>query len=120
MGININDLDNNLQPVGASLLSGNESLLDSLRELSDEEQKLSGGGKKDGSGPVYIDNGYAGYFFYGGGGGKKGSSGPTVISRGIYGGGYGGGYGGYPGYGGGGIDVNVSANAGATSRASSY
>ena len=45
MAININDLDDNLQPVGASLLSGNESIMDNLRELSDEELKASGGGK---------------------------------------------------------------------------
>ena len=48
MGININDLNNSLNPVGASLLSGNETILDNLRELSDEELKTCGGGKKGG------------------------------------------------------------------------
>ena len=48
MAINIDDLDDNLQPVGASLLSGNDSIMDNLRELSDEELKTSGGGKKGG------------------------------------------------------------------------
>ena len=52
MGIKINDL----QPLGASLLSGNESLMDNLRELSPEELKISGRGKK------------GGFIFIGGGG----------------------------------------------------
>jgi hypothetical protein len=113
MGININDLNNGSNPVGASLLSGNESILDNLRELSDNELKTSGGGKKGGSGPVYIDNGYGGFFYSGGSGGKKGGGGPTVIYRG----GYGGGYGGYPGYGG---DINIDVDANANSRSNSY
>ncbi|MGL5078088.1 MAG: hypothetical protein ACRDBG_19985 [Waterburya sp.] len=46
MGINISDL----QPLGSSLLSGNENILDSLRELSPEELRISGGGKKDDDG----------------------------------------------------------------------
>jgi hypothetical protein len=46
MGININDLN----PLGASLLSGNETVLDNLRELSPEELRISGGGKKKGKG----------------------------------------------------------------------
>ena len=52
MGIKIDDL----QPLGASLLSGNESLMDNLRELSPEELKISGRGKK------------GGFIFIGGGG----------------------------------------------------
>jgi hypothetical protein len=39
MGININDL----QPLGSSLLSGKENVLDNLRELSPEELTISGG-----------------------------------------------------------------------------
>jgi hypothetical protein len=42
MGINISDL----QPLGGSLLSGNENILDNLRELAPEELRISGGGKK--------------------------------------------------------------------------
>jgi hypothetical protein len=42
MGINIDDL----QPLGGSLLSGNENVLDNLRELAPEELRISGGGKK--------------------------------------------------------------------------
>ena len=61
MGINIDNLDDNLQPVGASLLSGNESIMDNLRELSDEELKTSGGSK-------------GGNFFFSGGGGFGGST----------------------------------------------
>ena len=61
MGINISNLDDSLQPVGASLLSGNESIMDNLRELSDEELKTSGGSK-------------GGNFFFSGGGGFGGSS----------------------------------------------
>ena len=52
MSIKIDDL----QPLGASLLSGNESLMDNLRELSPEELKISGRGKK------------GGFIFIGGGG----------------------------------------------------
>jgi hypothetical protein len=40
MGININDLS----PLGASLLSDNESFLGNIRDLSAEELKVSGGG----------------------------------------------------------------------------
>ena len=71
MGININDLNDDLQPMGASLLSGNESVMDNLRELSDEELKASGGGKGDG----FFFNGPSGTFFSGGG--KK--SGPAFF-----------------------------------------
>lgn len=39
MGININDL----QPLGSSLLSGKENVLDNLRELSPKELTISGG-----------------------------------------------------------------------------
>jgi hypothetical protein len=42
MGINIDDL----QPLGGSLFSGNENILDNLRELAPEELRISGGGKK--------------------------------------------------------------------------
>ena len=61
MGININDLDSNFEPVGASLLSGNESIMDNLRELSEEELKVSGG--------QAFFSGAGGTFFSGG---KKG------------------------------------------------
>ena len=87
MGININDLDNNLNPIGASLLSGNETVLDNLRELSDEELKTSGGGKKGGENIVVTGGGFG----YGGetivisGGGKKG--GQSIV---VTGGGFGG------------------------------
>ncbi|MGL5078090.1 MAG: hypothetical protein ACRDBG_19995 [Waterburya sp.] len=63
MGININDL----QPLGGSLLSGNDNILDSLRELSPEELRISGGGKKsDDEGDntvitVSVNNGNYGY-----------------------------------------------------------
>ena len=92
MGININDLDNNFSPVGASLLSGNETVLDNLRELSDEELKTSGGGKKGGESIVVTGGGYG----FGSetvvvsGGGKKG--GDSIV---VTGGGYGG-FGGSP------------------------
>ncbi|MGL5942475.1 MAG: hypothetical protein ACRC2S_19275 [Waterburya sp.] len=64
MGININDLN----PLGASLLSGNETVLDNLRELSPEELRISGGGKKKGKGDdgdntvitVVVNNGGCG------------------------------------------------------------
>lgn len=62
MGINISDL----QPLGSSLLSGNENILDSLRELSPEELRISGGGKKDDDGgdntviTVAVNNGNGG------------------------------------------------------------
>ncbi|MGL5942473.1 MAG: hypothetical protein ACRC2S_19265 [Waterburya sp.] len=39
MGINIKDL----QPLGSSLLSGKENVLDNLRELSPKELTISGG-----------------------------------------------------------------------------
>ena len=93
MGININNLDNNLSPVGASLLSGNETVLDNLRELSDEELKTCGGGKKGGSSIVVTGGGYG----FGSptvvvsGGGKKG--GDSIV---VTGGGYGFGFGGSP------------------------
>lgn len=48
MGINVNDLAGELQPVGASLLSGNENVLDNLRELTAEELRICGGGKGKG------------------------------------------------------------------------
>ena len=70
MGININDLDSNLQPVGASLLSGNESVIDNLRELSDEELKASGGGK--GGNFFFSGGGFGGGSTFFSGGGKKG------------------------------------------------
>ncbi len=44
MGININDLS----PLGASLLSDNESFLGNIRDLSAEELKISGGGGHSG------------------------------------------------------------------------
>ena len=43
MGININDLNNSLHPIGASPLSSNENMLDNIRELSEKELKISGG-----------------------------------------------------------------------------
>ena len=46
MGINVNDL----QPLGADLLSGSESIMGDLRVLSEEELRLSGGGGKGGKG----------------------------------------------------------------------
>ena len=125
MGININDLNNSLNPVGASLLSGNETILDNLRELSDEELKTSGGGKKGGSSIVVTGGGYG----YGsptvvvGGGGKKGGSSIVVT---------GGGYGGVPvgvpvgsfpttgvpvaGSGGGNLTFNVDSTSNSNSR----
>ena len=59
MGIKIN----NLQPLGASLLSGNESLMDNLRELSPEELKISGRGKKDSI--IILGGGFGGSGFGG-------------------------------------------------------
>lgn len=79
MGININDLNGDLQPIGASLLSGNESIMDSLRELSDREQKISGGGND-----TIVTGGFGGFGGFGGtptivtGGGKKG--GETIVT----------------------------------------
>ena len=73
MGIKINDL----QPLGASLLSGNESLMDNLRELSPEELRISGRGKKDsiiilGGGVGGVGGfGGTGSFISSGFGGKK-------------------------------------------------
>ena len=119
MGIKINDL----QPLGASLLSGNESLMDNLRELSPEELKISGRGKKDSI--IILGNGFGGgfggtgSFISSGFGGKKddiiiigngfGGFGGTggLISTGGFGssglistGGFGGGFGGsgFPGF----------------------
>ena len=43
MGININDLDNNLNYSGESKLSGDENNLDNLRELSSKELQIFGG-----------------------------------------------------------------------------
>ena len=125
MGININDLNGNLQPIGASLLSGNESIMDNLRELSAEEQKISGGGSKGGSTIVTGGGGGFGTPTIVTGGGKKGGS--TVVAGG---GGFGGGFpvgvpvqgvpvqgvpvqgfGGFGGFGGGDITFNVSSNS---------
>ena len=119
MGIKINDL----QPLGASLLSGNESLMDNLRELSPEELRISGRGKKDSI--IILGNGFGGgfggtgSFISSGFGGKKddiiiigngfGGFGGTggLISTGGFGssglistGGFGGGFGGsgFPGF----------------------
>lgn len=50
MGISIGDLNGGLQPVGASLLSGNETIMNNLRELSEEELRVCGGGKGKGKG----------------------------------------------------------------------
>lgn len=44
MGINVNDL--NQAPLGGDLLSSSESIMGSLRVLSEEELSLSGGGGK--------------------------------------------------------------------------
>ena len=87
MGININDLNGNLQPIGASLLSGNDSIMDNLRELSAEEQKISGGGSKGGSTVVTGGGGGFGTPTVVTGGGKK--DGSTVV---VGGGGTGGGF----------------------------
>ena len=83
MGININDLDNNLNPVGASLLSGNETVLDNLRELSDEELKTCGGGKKGGENIVVTGGGFGGETVVVGGGGKKGGQNIVVTGNGF-------------------------------------
>lgn len=56
MEIGIDGIDNGSNPIGASLLSGDETIWVDLRELSPEELKTTGGG------------------------------GSTVISRGIFGG----------------------------------
>ena len=104
MAININNLDEGLTPRGASLLSGNETVLDNLRELSQEELQMSGGGKKGGGSTVVVTGGgYGGppsrQYGYGyggptvvvtGGGGKKGGGSNVVVTGGGYGG-YGGG-----------------------------
>ena len=100
MAININDLDNYSSPRGASLLSGNETVLDNLRELSEEELQTSGGGKKGGGSTVVVTGGFYGppsrQFGYGyggptvvvtGGGGKKGGGSTIVVTGGGYGGG---------------------------------
>ena len=122
MGININDLDNNFNPRGASLLSGNETVLDNLRELSPEELKTSGGGK---GGSTVVTGGGFGFgsptVVTGGGkkdnstvvtgGGGFGFGSPTVVTGGGKKGGStvvtgGGGFGGFPvfgGFGGGGF-----------------
>ena len=121
MGIKIDDL----QPLGASLLSGNESLMDNLRELSPEELKISGRGKKDSI--IILGNGFGGGFGgtgsfissgFGGkddniiilgnpGGFSTGGFGGGLISTGGFGsngfistGGFGGGFGGsgFPGF----------------------
>ena len=84
MAININDLNGNLQPIGASLLSGNESIMGNLRDLSAEEQKVSGGGSK--GGPTIVTGGFGGTPTIVTGGGKKGGS--TVVTGGGFGGGF--------------------------------
>ena len=81
MGININDLNGDLQPIGASLLSGNDSIMDSLRELSHQEQKVSGGGK---GGSTIVTGGGFGNPTIVTGGGKKG--GETIVTGGGFGG----------------------------------
>lgn len=106
MSININNLDEGLTPRGASLLSGNETVLDNLRELSEEELQISGGGKKGGS-TVVVTGGGGGFvpfapsrqFPAGGffpassptvvvsGGGKKGGGSTVVTGSGGFGGG---------------------------------
>ena len=86
MGIKIDDLGNDLNPVGASLLSGNETVLDNLRELSDEELKISGGGKKGGETIIVTGGcGYGGETIVVSGGGKKG--GGTIVVTGVCSGG---------------------------------
>ena len=79
MGINLDDLNNSPNPVGASLLSGNESILDNLRELSPEELKISGGGKKGGGDPLYIETPCGGFLFYVPGGKKGKGNDPIII-----------------------------------------
>ena len=101
MGININDLDGSLQPIGASLLSGNESILDNLRELSDQEQKISGGGKKGGGPTIVTGGGFGGGFV------------PVPVGVPVYGG-----FGGFGGFGGGNITFNVSSNSNSRANAS--
>ncbi len=54
MGININDLDNRLNLVSAVSLTDRESVLDNLRELSEQELKISGG--SDGSSSNFTDS----------------------------------------------------------------
>jgi hypothetical protein len=68
MGININDL----QPLGSSLLSGKENVLDNLRELSSQELMISGGtanqtvreDKSDGDVTVITQTTGCGNFYY--------------------------------------------------------
>ena len=133
MGININDLDNNLNPVGASLLSGNETIMDNLRELSDEELKTCGGGKKGGESIVVTGGG--GGFGFGSptvvtsGGGKKG--GGSIVVTGGGGGGFPvgvpvgipvGGFpvGGFPVAGSGGSNLSFNVGSTSNSRANSF
>ena len=47
MGININDLDGSLNPGDTSLVSNDKTMIDNLRQLLDEELKISGGETED-------------------------------------------------------------------------
>lgn len=47
MGININDLDGSLNPGDTSLVSNDKTMIDNLRQLLDEELKISGGEMED-------------------------------------------------------------------------
>lgn len=91
MGINIDDLDNNLNLVDTSLLSENETIPDNLRELSNEELKICGGS----SFPIYSV-----------------PVGVPVSRVPIYS------FGG--GFGGGDITFNVSSNSSSNSVANAY
>ena len=110
MAINLDDLNNSPNPVGASLLSGNESILDNLRELSPEELKICGGGKKGGGDPLYIETPCGGFLFYVPGGGKKGKgSNPIIIYEAGHGCGCSNGTGG---------DINIDVDVNASSKGS--
>ena len=100
MGININDLDNNPNLVGTSLLSENETILDNLCELSDEELKTCGGGS------VVVTGG--GFPVYG----VPVGVGVPVYSAPVSG--FGGGFGGSN------ITFNVSSNSTSNSVANAY
>ncbi len=63
MGISINDLDGNLNLRDTSLLSSNGTKISSLRELLDEELKISGGRMQKTS--AYVNNKKGIYAVYG-------------------------------------------------------
>jgi hypothetical protein len=78
---------------GSELFSDSETFMNSMRDLTENELKMSGGGGHGKGGGGYGGKGSGGKGSGGKGSGGKGSGGGS-----SYGGGYGGGHGGGKGY----------------------